>query len=56
MFEYSSQIKAMGLIHDEHYTEYIQRINIYLFTFTTVNDNKKCVRGSGVFVYEHVQE
>jgi hypothetical protein len=28
MFEYSSQIKAMGLIHYEHYIEYIQR-NIY---------------------------
>jgi hypothetical protein len=55
MFEYSSQIKAMGLIHYEHYTEYIQR-NKHIFTFTTVNDNKKCVRESGVFVYEHVQE
>jgi hypothetical protein len=27
MFEYSSQIKAMGLIHYEHYTG----INIYVY-------------------------
>jgi hypothetical protein len=45
MFEYSSQIKAItGLIHFEHYTEYIQ-------IFTTMNDNMRARE----FVYGHVQ-